>query len=284
MHESRNGKNLSDTGLQSFKIDKRLQVAALVVSLLAISLYDRLMALRPWSWLARGGPSTGVIMGFTAVHLVVFFAMGYLLFSWMKRRTASSTLTLSGLILVLFVKYPVIQNGPLAFFLGPSDPMSHITPSLWYWIGYYLGLYAGFGFTIGLALWVNYLVYRIARRHGVQAAMAVAVGIWGFHFGPICHGASLPQTVVLCLAVLSLAVLAWWPSAAALKTFAGLVAVSFLVGIITGGLSSPTFTAFGLRRVTLIPFLVLSTGVVGAALASALARRRPKGAQQIATT
>ena len=280
MNEARNGRKLSDTGLQSFKIDRPLQVTALVVSLLAISLYGPLMVLRPWSWLARGGPSTGVIMGSVAVHLVVFCAMGYLLFSWMKRRTASSTLTLAGLILVWFIKYHVMQDGPFVFFIGQRHSPWRLLPLGWY----SLDVYLYFGIKIGLALWINYLVYRLARRHGLTTALVVSLGLWGFCLAPMLPGASLPQTVVLSLAAFSLAALAWRPSSVALKTFAGLTAASFLVGVITGGLGNPVFTAFGLRRVTLIPFLVFSTGIAGVAVAAVLARRQDKGAEQVATT
>ncbi len=284
MREAKNDGDSLDTNLQSFKIDKPLRLAAVVVALLAVSLYSRLIDLRPWSWLARGGPNVGAAFSLIALHLIVFCAMGYLLLSWAKRRTASSTLTLGGLVLILFVKYPMLQHGPLVCFIGPSHSSWRLNPSKWYSIGYSIHTYISIGLTIAIALWINYLVYRLARRHGVSAAMAVAVGIWGFHFGPICHGASLPQTVVLSLAVLSLGALAWRPSSVALKAFIGLTAASFLMGVITGGLGNPVFTAFGLRRVTLIPFLVFSTGVVGAALAAALARRRGAQQEQVATT
>jgi len=277
MNQTGNGKNLSDTGLQSFKIDKPLQVIAIVVSLLAVSLYGRLMALSPWSWLARGGSAVG-LTGLIAVHLIVLCAMAYLLFGWMKRRTTSATLTLAGLVLVLFIKYPILQNGPLAFFLGPLSPVSRKTPSVFYWIGYYVGLYAGLSATMALALWANYLVYSIARRHGIQPAMAIAVGIWGFYFGPMLHGPSSLQAILLSLAAISLGALTWWPSAAALKTFTSLTVASSIVGIVLGGLSNPVFTAFGLRRVTLVPLWMISTGVLGAAVAAVLALRR--GARQ----
>jgi len=133
-----------------------------------------------------------------------------------------------------------------------------------------------------LALWINYLVYRLAQRHGLMAALVVSLGLWGFCLAPMLPGASLPQTVVLSLTVFSLGALAWRPSSVALKAFVGLTAASFFVGAITGGLGNPTFTAFGLKRVTLVPFLVFSTGVLGAAVAAALARRKDKGVEQVA--
>jgi len=280
MNDAKGRNNQSDSGLLSFKMDEPLQVTAVVVSLLAISLYDNVIALRPWSWLARGGPNTGIIMGFTAVHLVVFCAMALLLFSWMKRRTASSTLTLAGLILVLFIKYPIMQDGPLAFFIGQGHSPWRLIPVGWD----SLEVYSYFAIEIGLALWINYLVYRLAQRHGIMAALVVSLGLWGFCLAPMLPGASLPQTVVLSLTVFSLGALAWRPSSVALKAFVGLTAAYFLVGVISGGLGNPVFTGFGLKRVTLVPFLVFSTGVVGAALAAVLARRQSKAAEQVAAT
>ena len=277
MQDARNGRNSLDTGLQSFKIDKPLHLTAVVVALLAVSLYSRLIELRPWSWLARGGLNAGVAFGLIALHLVVFCAIGYLLLIWMKRRTSSSTLTLGGLVLILFIRYPMLQHGPLVCFIGPSHSSWPLNPSKWYLIGYSIGLYSYIGLTIAMALWINYLVYRLARRHGIVAALVVSLGIWGFYFGPLLHGASLLQTILLRLAIFSLAMLAWRPSSVALKTFVGLIAASFLVGIITGGLGAPVFTAFGLRRVTIVPFWVFSTGALGAAVAAVLARWRPVG-------
>jgi len=283
MNQARNGRKLPDTGPQSFKIDKPLQVTALVVSLLTISLYDRLIALRPWSWLARGGPNMSAAFSLIALHLIVFCAMGYLLLSWMKRRTASSTLTLAGLVLILFIRYPMLQHGPLVCFIGPSHSSWRLNLFEWRWIEYSIGRYFHLGCQIAVALLINYLVYRLARRHGIVAALVVSTGIWGFHFGPLLHGDSLPQTILLCLAIFSLAALAWRPSSVALKTFVGLIAASFLVGIITGGFGDPTFTAFGLRRVTLVPFWIFSTGIVGVAVAAALARWHDKPSRQPAS-
>ena len=276
MNEPRDNKRLLAAGLESFRIDRPLLGASVLVTLFVIAVYQHLIGLRPWSWLARSGPNAAGIVASALIYMVVLCAAGYVLVSWIKERTASSTLTLGGLVLILFINYPVSQHGLLTFIVGPFHSVWRLIPPQWH----PLDMYLHFGAIAFIALWANYLAYRLAKRHGLLAASGFALGLWAFYFGPAAHGPSWTQTALLALSLVPLAIIIRRPSSTAFKSLLGLMAASSVVGFVFGGFSDPVFTAFGLKRATLVPFHVFSTGVLGIVFAIALARRRSRSVQQ----